>query len=68
MCPFFFVNTTHAQTARGISMFKTKQTATYSAVLSQAGDFSAAVGDMEIHQEITPSYVSTVGSSYFELA
>lgn len=35
-------------------------TGTYSAILSQNGDFHVAVGDMDIHKVITPDNVRRV--------
>lgn len=43
---------------RGIYTSKVNQTGTYSAILSQNGEFHAAVGDMEIHKVITPDNIS----------
>lgn len=42
---------------RGIYTSKVNQTATYSAILSQNGDYHVAVGDMDIHKVITPDNI-----------
>lgn len=43
---------------RGIYTSKVNHTGTYSAILSQNGDFHVAVGDMDIHKVITPDNIS----------
>ena len=45
------------QVTRGIYTSKVNHTGTYSAILSQNGDFHAAVGDMDIHTVISPDNV-----------
>jgi len=45
------------QVTRGIYTSKVNHTGTYSAILSQNGDFHVAVGDMDIHKVITPDNV-----------
>jgi len=49
------------QVTRGIYTSKVNQTGTYSAILSQNGDFHVAVGDMDIHRVITPDNVCQHG-------
>ncbi|XP_031564349.1 pseudouridine-metabolizing bifunctional protein C1861.05-like [Actinia tenebrosa] len=41
----------------GIQTFSTCQTGTYSTILSNEGDFNVAVGDMDIHQKLTPHLI-----------
>lgn len=36
-----------------------KNTATYSAMITSAGELSIGLGDMDIHQQITEQYVCT---------
>jgi len=43
---------------RGIYTSKVNHTGTYSAILSQNGEFHVAVGDMDIHKVITPDNIS----------
>ena len=43
---------------RGIYTSKVNHTGTYSAILSQDGEYHVAVGDMDIHKVITPDNVS----------
>ncbi|KAL9961537.1 hypothetical protein ACROYT_G030495 [Oculina patagonica] len=43
---------------RGIYTSKVNHTGTYSAILSQNGDFHVAVGDMDIHKVISPDNIS----------
>lgn len=43
---------------RGIYTSKVNHTGTYSAILSQTGEFHVAVGDMDIHNVITPDNIS----------
>ena len=43
---------------RGIYTSNVNHTATYSALMSQNGDYHMAVGDMNIHKVITPDNVS----------
>ena len=47
-----------SQVTRGIYTSKVNHTGTYSAILSQDGEYHVAVGDMDIHKVITPDNVS----------
>ncbi|PFX11514.1 Pseudouridine kinase, partial [Stylophora pistillata] len=42
---------------RGIYTSKVNHTGTYSAIMSQNGEFHAAVGDMDIHKVISPDHI-----------
>ncbi|XP_030815998.1 uncharacterized protein LOC115910191 isoform X3 [Camarhynchus parvulus] len=48
----------HHMDMSGILQLEGKSTATYCAVISSAGELSLALGDMDIHQQITEQYVS----------
>ncbi|KAG7268896.1 hypothetical protein CRUP_021791 [Coryphaenoides rupestris] len=43
----------------GIARLGDQKTATYCAVITQGGDYSLGLGDMDIHQHITEQYVSS---------
>ncbi|XP_041692879.2 pseudouridine-metabolizing bifunctional protein C1861.05 [Coregonus clupeaformis] len=42
----------------GVARLKEQRTATYCAVITESGDLSLGLGDMDIHQQITEQYVS----------
>lgn len=42
----------------GVARLKEQNTATYCAVITQSGELSLGLGDMDIHQQITEQYVS----------
>uniref|UniRef100_A0A8C8C4J4 Carbohydrate kinase PfkB domain-containing protein n=1 Tax=Oncorhynchus tshawytscha TaxID=74940 RepID=A0A8C8C4J4_ONCTS len=42
----------------GVAVLKEQRTATYCAVITESGDLSLGLGDMDIHQQITEQYVS----------
>uniref|UniRef100_A0A4W5MSH5 Zgc:136858 n=1 Tax=Hucho hucho TaxID=62062 RepID=A0A4W5MSH5_9TELE len=42
----------------GVAILKEQRTATYCAVITESGDLSLGLGDMDIHQQITEQYVS----------
>ncbi|XP_029992046.1 pseudouridine-metabolizing bifunctional protein C1861.05 isoform X2 [Sphaeramia orbicularis] len=42
----------------GVARLKDQNTATYCAVITQSGELSLGLGDMDIHQQITEHYVS----------
>ncbi|XP_071272064.1 uncharacterized protein [Salvelinus alpinus] len=42
----------------GVAVLKEQRTATYCAVITESGDLSLGLGDMDIHQQITEQYVA----------
>ncbi|NWY01515.1 YOW5 protein, partial [Nothoprocta ornata] len=48
----------HHMDMRAVLQLEGKDTATYCAVITSAGELSVGLGDMDIHQEITEQYVS----------
>ncbi|XP_029951701.1 pseudouridine-metabolizing bifunctional protein C1861.05 [Salarias fasciatus] len=42
----------------GVSRLEEQSTATYCAVISESGELSLGLGDMDVHQQITEQYVS----------
>ncbi|KAM8974460.1 uncharacterized protein RCH25_019869 [Pelodytes ibericus] len=48
---------------RGVARLKDRSTATYCAVITDSGELSLGVGDMDIHQHITHDYVSQFAES-----
>ncbi|XP_061825333.2 uncharacterized protein [Nerophis lumbriciformis] len=42
----------------GVTRLEGASTATYCAVITESGELSLGLGDMDIHQQITPQYVS----------
>ncbi|XP_071753678.2 uncharacterized protein LOC139910311 [Centroberyx gerrardi] len=43
---------------RGVARLEEQRTATYCAVITESGELSLGLGDMDIHQQITEHYVS----------
>ncbi|XP_053321261.1 uncharacterized protein LOC128492651 [Spea bombifrons] len=48
---------------RGVAQLKGHNTATYCAVITDSGELSLGLGDMDIHQRITETYVSQFADS-----
>ena len=42
----------------GVARLEERSTATYCAVITESGELSLGLGDMDIHQQITEQYVS----------
>lgn len=42
-----------------VARLEEQSTATYCAVITESGELSLGLGDMEIHQQITEQYVSS---------
>lgn len=50
---FFYKDTS------GVARLQQQSTATYCAVITESGELSLGLGDMDIHQQITEQYVSS---------
>ncbi|XP_063303670.1 uncharacterized protein LOC134602585 isoform X2 [Pelobates fuscus] len=48
---------------RGVEQMKGQKTATYCAVITDSGELSLGLGDMDIHHQITETYVSRFADS-----
>ncbi|NXD08907.1 YOW5 protein, partial [Nothocercus nigrocapillus] len=56
----------HHMDMRAVLQLEGKNTATYCAVITGAGELSIGLGDMDIHREITEQYVSKFKESLFQ--
>lgn len=57
---FVFSFSTFCKNTSGVARLKEHSTATYCAVITESGELSLGLGDMDIHQQITEHYVSDI--------
>lgn len=55
-----FILCTLSQNLGGVLEMEGHRTATYCAVLQKGGQLLFGIGDMDIHSQITPEYVSVM--------
>lgn len=50
----------------GVARLQQQSTATYCSIIAESGEMILGLGDMDIHQQITEEYVSTLDKSSYK--